>query len=188
MIRGTIHTMSGTTRGTNGTGPGPVPTGPMSTKEAAIYLGISDRAVRKRISAGTLMGEQIDGQWMVYPHAVRQSGTFRNAAQGRRAEEPRPRAEEPYAEPGTAVAVMEKIVSPLVAHIAAQTTQLGDLREQLGRERTLREIAEARTAEFERQLAGRVAPQTEPEPAELGPRPVPPFVLRAVRYILTGRS
>jgi len=180
--------MNGTTKGTKGTGTGPVPSGPLSVKDAANYFGITERAIRKRIHAGTLMGDHIEGQWVVFPNALPQGGTGRNSEQGRRTEEPRNRAEEPHAEPGAAVAVMEQIVSPLVAYVAAQTAQLGDLREQLGRERTLREIAEARTAEFERQLAGRVAPQTEPELAELGPRPVPPFVLRAARYILTGRS
>jgi len=160
--------MNGTVNGTNGTGPGPVPTGPLSTKETATYLGITERAVRKRIHAGTLMGEQIAGQWVVYPHAVRQARPPRNSAQGRRAEEPRNRAEEPQAESGTAVAVMEQIVSPLVAHIALQTTQLGDLRELLGRERTLREVAEARAVELERQLTARIPPRAEPE---LGPRP-----------------
>jgi len=92
------------TGGTNGTGPEPVPTGPISTKDAATYFGITERAVRKRIHAGTLMGEQIAGQWVVYPHAVRQGRPPRNPALDRRAEEQRPWTPEPLAEPSGAEA------------------------------------------------------------------------------------
>lgn len=120
------------TGGTNGTGPGPVPTGPISTKDAATYFGITERAVRKRIHAGTLMGEQIAGQWVVYPQAVRQGRP--------------PWIPEPLAEQSGAAAVMERLVAPLVAQIAAQGAQIGDLREELGRERTLREMAERELA------------------------------------------
>lgn len=162
------------TGGTKGTGPGPVPTGPLSTKEAASYFGITERAIRKRIHVGTLMGEQIAGQWVVYPHAVRQGRPPRNPAQGRRTEEQRPWAEEPGPEPTSAVAVMERLVSPLMAQIATQSAQLGDLREQLGRERTLREQAEARTTELERQLAARQAmPAAPPPPPPAPARPYP---------------
>ncbi len=152
------------TGGTNGTGPGPVPTGPISTKDAATYFGITERAVRKRIHAGTLMGEQIAGQWVVYPHAVRQGRPPRNPAQDRRAEEQRPWTPEPLMEPSGAAAVMERLVAPLVAQIAAQGAQIGDLREELGRERTLREIAEHELATLrnvkkaEYHLAGEPAP------------------------------
>lgn len=134
------------TGGTNGTGPGPVPTGPISTKDAATYFGITERAVRKRIHAGTLMGEQIAGQWVVYPQAVRQGRPPRNPVLDRRAEEQRPWTPEPLAEQSGAAAVMERLVAPLVAQIAAQGAQIGDLREELGRERTLREMAERELA------------------------------------------
>ncbi len=137
------------TGGTKGTGPGPAPSGPpgpLSVKDAAAYFNISERAVRKRIHAGTLMGEQIAGQWVVYPHAVRQGRPPRNPAQDRRTEEQRPWTPEPLAEPSGAAAVMERLVAPLVAQIAAQGAQIGDLREELGRERTLREMAERELA------------------------------------------
>jgi len=163
--------------GTGGTGPGPVPTGPLSTKEAASYFGITERAIRKRIHVGTLMGEQIAGQWVVYPHAVRQGRPPRNPAQGRRTEEQRPWAEEPGPEPTSAVAVMERLVSPLMAQIATQSAQLGDLREQLGRERTLREQAEARAARLEQQIrAPHTAPTETPTPP---PSPSPPHYRNA---------
>jgi hypothetical protein len=160
------------TGGTNGTGPGPVPTGPISTKDAATYFGITERAVRKRIHAGTLMGEQIAGQWVVYPQAVRQGRPPRNPAQDRRTEEQRPRTPEPLTEPSGAAAVMERLVAPLVAQIAAQGAQIGDLREELGRERTLREMAERELATI--RSTGTPAPATPyPENARFRERPQP---------------
>jgi len=170
------------TGGTNGTGPGPEPSGPISTKDAAAYFGITERAVRKRIHAGTLMGEQIAGQWVVYPHAVRQGRPPRNPAQDRRAEEQRPWTPEPLAEPSGAAAVMERLVSPLVAQIAAQGTQIGDLREELGRERTLREIAEQQAAELRHQLANKTASPLSPSLESQAKRPLPP--LRPPRSLL----
>ncbi len=177
------------TEGTNGTGPGPESTGPLSTKDAAVYFGITERAIRKRIHAGTLMGEQIAGQWVVYPQAVRQDHPARNPAQGRRTKEQRPWAEEPGPEP-SAAAVMERLVSPLVAQIATQSAHIGDLREQLGCERTLREQAEAHAIMLERQLAARHAPPKE-DPASR-PTPAPPYrgtarsrVLRWLAHQLT---
>jgi len=168
--------------GTKGTGPGPVPSGPpgpLSVKDAAAYFNISERAVRKRIHAGTLMGEQINGQWMVYPHAVRQGRGTGGAALGRGSAVLRPRAEEPGPEP-PAIAVIERLVTPLVTQIAVQGAQIGDLREVLGRERTLREQAEQRTAELEQQLARQAMPsiimaQEQPAaaPSNAGPPPPP---------------
>jgi len=68
--RGTILPMNGTTSRTTERGPVPAPAGPLTVKEAAAHLGIGERAVRKRIAAGTLYAEQIDGEWQVYPRAV----------------------------------------------------------------------------------------------------------------------
>ncbi len=38
----------------------------MSVKEAAIALGISQNAIRKRIERGTLASSQVGGRWVVY--------------------------------------------------------------------------------------------------------------------------
>jgi len=149
------------TGGTNGTGPGPEPSGPISTKEAAAYFGITERAVRKRIHAGTLMGEQIAGQWVVYPQAVRQGRPSRNPAQDRRAEELGNRAAgspvPPTQGPPQLTAIMQEWLAPLIH-------ENGDLREQLGRERTLRTQAEARITELEQYLV--VPPTTEAHTAQ----------------------
>jgi len=42
---------------------------PVSVKEAAEVLGITDRAVRLRIQKGTLRGMVIKGKWLVYLNA-----------------------------------------------------------------------------------------------------------------------
>jgi predicted ArsR family transcriptional regulator len=146
------------TNGTRGTGTGPVPSGPLSVKDAALYLHITPRAVRKRIHAGTLMGEQIDGEWQVYPQAIRQGRPLGNldgsAAQGRRTGEPGSWTAEPSKFPAatsSAAAMMEQVLAPLIA-------QIGDLREELGQEKTLRSLAERRTAALEQQLARQAAP------------------------------
>ncbi len=153
--------------GTTGTGTGPVPTGPLSVKDAALYLNITPRAVRKRIHAGTLMGEQIDGEWQVYPHAIRQGRSLGNPAQGRRAGEPGSRAGEPPEFPAattSAAVMMKQVLAPLIA-------QIGDLREEIGREKTLRSLAEYRADELEQQLARQATPSTivtqeQPVPVE----------------------
>lgn len=142
--------------GTKGTGTGPIPAGPLSVKDAALYLNITPRAVRKRVHAGTLMGEQIDGEWQVYPQAVPQGRPLGNSAQGRRAGELGSWAEEPPNFPATtssAAAMMEQALAPLIA-------QIGDLREELGREKTLRSLAERRADELEQQLARQATPST----------------------------
>jgi len=56
--------MSDETCGTNGG------TGRYSVPQAARYLGISERAVRKRIEAGTLAAERDGRQWVVFLAAV----------------------------------------------------------------------------------------------------------------------
>ncbi|MDQ2831237.1 MAG: hypothetical protein M3Y74_19585 [Chloroflexota bacterium] len=135
-------------------------------KDAALYLNITPRAVRKRIHAGTLMGEQIDGEWQVYPQAIRQGRPSGNSVQGRRTGEPGSRTAEPPKFPAatsSAAAIMEQVLAPLIA-------QIGDLHEELGREKTLRSLAERRTAELEQQLARQAAPsislaQEQPAPA-----------------------
>ncbi len=56
--------MSDQTGGTNGG------TGRYSVPQAARYLGISERAVRKRIEAGTLAAERDGRQWVVFLGAI----------------------------------------------------------------------------------------------------------------------
>jgi len=56
--------MSDRTGGTNGG------TGRYSVPQAARYLGISERAVRKRIDAGTLAAKRDGRQWVVFLAAV----------------------------------------------------------------------------------------------------------------------
>ncbi len=157
--------MNGTTSGTTERGPVPAPAGPLTVKEAAAHFGIGERAVRKRIAAGTLYAEQIDGEWQVYPRAVPIGSAHGSAEQFRTATEPRNCSAEPPSTSGesAAVAVMERLVSPLVAQLAAQTAQLGNLREELGRERTLREIAERHATELEHQLTSQAVPPSSPE-------------------------
>lgn len=154
------------TNGTRGKGTGPVPTGPLSVKDAALYLHITPRAVRKRIHAGTLMGAQIDGEWQVYPQAIRQGRPLGNPAQGRRAAEPGSWTAEPSefpSAPSSAAVMMEQVLAPFIA-------QIGDLREELGREKTLRSLAERHAAELEQQFAHQAAPsiitaREQPAPA-----------------------
>lgn len=166
------------TRGTRGTGTGPVPPGPLSVKDAALYLHITPRAVRKRIHAGTLMGTQIDGEWQVYPQAIQQGRPSGNPAQGRRTGEPGSWTAELSEFPAvtsSAATMMEQVLAPLIA-------QIGDLREELGQEKTLRSLAERRAAELEQQLARQAAPsismaREQPAPAvtsNVAPPPPPP--------------
>ncbi len=170
-------------------GPVPAPAGPLTVKDAAIYLGIGERAVRKRIAAGTLYGEQIDGEWQVYPRAIPVGSASGSTEQFRRAEEPRNKATEPLTEPSgesAAVAVMERIVSPLVAQLAAQTTQLGDLREELGRTQEQRDQARRELANLRTQLAHvEAAPPHAPTPQA---RPIvpPPRARSALGYLMTA--
>jgi hypothetical protein len=173
-----------------GTGPEPPPpTGPLTVSEAAALLGITPRAVRKRLAAGELRGQLVDGAWLVWiPVDVEPrpdpAGDRADRGQGAgsavpRCAEPEPQAEpapppEPGGEPGQLhaanssaqpqaepppvpptlppqlAAVMEQWLAPLIA-------QIGDLREQLGREKLLREQAETRAAELAA-IAARSAP------------------------------
>ena len=46
----------------------PPDAGPLSLADAAVRLGISPDAARKRLERGTLRGEKRDGRWLVYLH------------------------------------------------------------------------------------------------------------------------
>lgn len=153
--------MKGTGR-TRGTGTGPVPTGPLSVNDAAELLGITPRAVRKRITAGTLYAQIIDGGYKVFPEFQPTKGTGSapsSPEQFRSSTEPGNRAASsavpPAQGPPQLAAIMQEWLAPLIH-------ENGDLREQLGRERTLREQAEARAGELEQRLASRQERPTTP--------------------------
>ncbi len=143
--------------GTKGTGTGPVPSGPLSVKDAALYYGITERAVRKRIHVGTLMGEHIDGQWKVWPAARPQRGTraepelFPSSTEQRNSSD------------GTGIATsfahaLQQVQAPLIERI-------GTLERELGREQERREQAEQRAAVLEHQLADQASAMASPSTA-----------------------
>ncbi len=81
---------------------------------------------------------------------------------------------------------MERIVSPLVAQLAAQTTQLGDLREELGRTQEQRDQARRELADLRAQPAHvEAVPPSSPEPQD---RPIvlPLRPRSALGYLITA--
>jgi len=120
-------------------------TGPVPVSVAAAHLGITERAVRKRIGAGRLRGVQVDRRWLVYlpgteppgePESVpERAGTPEqnrntNPVPGRRTGE------------DTAAAIIREAIAPFVAQLAATHEELGEARSELHHERTRREEAE----------------------------------------------
>ena len=109
----------------------------VSVQEAAPRLGISERAVRKRIAAGKLAGVMIDRAWYVrLPEPAepaeqgREPGADRNyTGAGTEAASPAPVAATP------AEQVIQAVLAPFIR-------ELGEVREDLGRERERRERAE----------------------------------------------
>lgn len=171
--------------GTNGTGTGPAPPGPLTVKDAALYLGIGERAVRKRIAAGTLQADHIDGIWRVWPYVEPDNGTNGTGTgpeQGRGSTEPRNRAAEPPAEPSQALAVMDHLVSPLVAELGAARQRIEDLARENGR---LQAELDALHAQADAQPASAppavpVGPEPTPTPSA---RPTPSWRARALRWL-----
>ena len=119
--------------------------GPVPVPVAAAHLGITERAVRKRIAAGRLRGVQIDRRWLVYlpgteppgkPEPVpERAGTPEqdrntNTVPGTRGGE------------GTAAAIIREAIAPFVAQLAATHEELGEVHNELHHERTRREEAE----------------------------------------------
>lgn len=119
--------------------------GPVPVLVAAAHLGITERAVRKRIGAGRLHGVQVDRRWLVYlpgteptgepqpvpertgrPEQDRNTSTVRGTRTGE----------------GTAVAIIREAIAPFVAQLAATHEELGEARNELHHERTRREEAE----------------------------------------------
>ncbi len=157
--------------GTKGTGTGPVPPGPLSVKDAAAYFGITERAVRKRIHVGTLMGEHIDGQWKVWPSARPQRGTGTEPEQFPRSTEQRNSSSGTDGAAQVAV-VIQQMQAPLIERIGALERELGRTQEQ--RDRAAQEATELRyrAEQAERQLVEARASKSVPV-AEASPPPPP---------------
>ncbi len=143
------------TAGTRNRNQGPVP-----VKEAAAILGITDRAVRKRIAAGTMHADQVNGAWFVYldrvePRAGTAGSSSEDGTWNRNS--------------GTDVATqfgvaLQQMQAPLIAKI-------GELERELGREQVRREQAEQQLAELQSRL--NTLPMEPSEPATPAPAPAP---------------
>lgn len=146
--------MSGT-NGTRNRNLGPVP-----VKEAAALLGITDRAVRKRIAAGTMHADQVNGAWFVYLDRV-EPGTGTRGSSSEDGTWNRNSGTDVATQFGFALQQMQ---APLIAKI-------GELERELGREQLRREQAEQQVTELQRQLS---TPHAEPsEPPRPAPAPAP---------------
>lgn len=124
-----------------GTPAPPVPSWTGSVAQAAARLGISERAVRKRLQTGTLAGERTPAGWVVTIGAEPGGGTgpalFRNA--------------EPPAEPDTGreISVLAVRVASLEAELEGAYHQLAFAKDQL---EVRREEAERMREEHARQV------------------------------------
>lgn len=109
----------------NGAGT-PEPQGPapgIGVARAAQSLGISERAVRKRLNAGTLPGKRTPSGWVVFLDAEPGSGT---GPEQDRSSAP---SAEPVPEPGPALLAVR--VASLEAELEATYHQLAFVKEQL---------------------------------------------------------
>jgi len=112
---------------------------------AAAHLGITERAVRKRIGAGRLRGVQIDRRWLVYLPGTEPPGEPPPVPERAGTPEPyRNTSPVPGARTGedTAAAIIREAIAPFVAQLAATHEELGEARNELHHERTRREEAE----------------------------------------------
>ncbi len=135
----------------------------LAVSEAARRLGITGRAVRKRIAAGTLKGTMIDGVWHVRlgPEPVAEPEP------GRPEPEQRNQSRSAPAVPASASAsrsqfdaVMQEWIGPLAARIEALARENGALTADLRHEREQRAEAEHERDEAHLKagdLAGRLA-------------------------------
>jgi len=128
----------------------PMETGLISASEAARRLGISGRAVRKRIASGTLKGTMIDGAWHVLlgPEPVAEPERGRpEPEQGTR------NGAAPSVPPLTTSprsqfdAVMQEWIAPLAARIETLARENGELTADLRHEHEQRMEAERECAE-----------------------------------------
>ncbi len=142
----------------------------LTVDEAAARLGKSADTVRRYIRAGHLPAERVQGERTI-EYRVRPTDV--DDLHGRQdAVHSEPRTEDgeapaPPAPPATAgsggrvqagtdariqtLTLMHALVEPLVEEVRQARQELGDTREELGRERALREAADARVRALERQ-------------------------------------
>ncbi len=157
----------------------------ISATEAALRLGISQRAVRKRITAGTLRGVQIDGVWHVRlgPEPMAAPAPFPPAP------EPRPRSGSgPPAPPvvtsaqSQITAIMDEWLAPITARVEALACENGTLAAELRheRERADRLAEDLAAALIERDA---LRDSTAPSPTV---QTVPVSIWARLRHLLIG--
>jgi len=144
----------------------------LTVDEAAVRLGKSPDTVRRYIRAGQLPAERVQGErtieYRLRPADVADLHDRHDAVDNDQAGAPvPPTATAPDgATPATGTAgrvqagtgartqtlvLMHALVGPLVEEVRQARQEVGDTREELGRERALREAAEARVRALERQ-------------------------------------
>lgn len=109
----------------------------VSVKEAATELGISPRAVRFRIKAGSLKAQQLAGQWLVYLNEETPVTEEDYRATDGNGKEPEERSLPQGFNPQFQ-AIMDTWLSPLTEKISRQSEEIGQLKaqnEQLEREK-----------------------------------------------------
>jgi len=142
--------MSGTEEPTPvGTGPALVP-----VAEAARHFGITERAVRKRIVAGTLHGVMIDRAWHMSstgPSGEPEQGRSSAGSRNRNSSGPVPLAPVPVQTQMNVL--MQEWIAPLAARIEALAGENGELRADRRHEQERREAIERERDELRARLA-----------------------------------
>lgn len=139
----------------------------LTVDEAAARLGKSPDTVRRYIRAGHLPAERVQGERTIEYRLRPADVDDLHGRQDPVHSEPRTEDGEAPATPATAsnggrvqagtdarmqtLALMHALVEPLVEEVRQARQELGDTREELGRERALREAADARVRALERQ-------------------------------------
>lgn len=157
----------------------------ISATEAALRLGISQRAVRKRITAGTLRGVQINGAWHVRlgPEPIAAPAPF-------------PPAPETQSRPGSGppvppvvtpaqsqiTAIMDEWLAPITARVEALARENGTLAAELRHER---ERADRLAANLAAALAERDALRNNTAPS-LAVQTVSVSIWARLRHLLVG--
>ncbi len=144
----------------------------ISTADAALRLGISTRAVRKRITAGTLRGQMIDGVWFVHlgpePVAAPEQGHPEAELRNRPWATPHvPPSSAPFPAQGqAAIAVMEQWIAPLATRIEELARENGTLTANLQQATREREVMERERDALRNErdsLAGQIAALETPQ-------------------------
>lgn len=128
----------------------PMETGLISASEAARRLGISGRAVRKRIASGTLKGTMIDGAWHVRlgPEPVTEPEQGRLEPERGNRSGSTPSVPPLITSPRSQFdAVMQEWIAPLAARIETLARENGELAADLRHERERRVEVERERAE-----------------------------------------